>query len=136
VDLYRHILRPRGPELGDRQAAMEEQRPSSSGPGLSQPLRRHGPQPEAGIDELDREAIRGSRAALDELAKADLRGVGDSLVENFESAAVEEIGRVHRMPASAQFVGEGQEPGRLALRVVEKQHFSHVAPCGQWVEAH
>jgi hypothetical protein len=31
------------------------------------------------------------------------------------------------VPGSAQFFGEGEEPLGLTLRVVEQQHFSHVA---------
>ncbi|MEJ7720704.1 MAG: hypothetical protein WKF58_09770 [Ilumatobacteraceae bacterium] len=96
--------------------------------GLSQLLRRHHPEREPGVDDAAGQFVRCANAALADLPEADLTGVRHALVEGLERAAVVEVGRVHRVPRSTQFVGKGEEPRRLSLRMVEQQHFGHLVP--------
>ena len=42
-----------------------------------------------------------------------------------ERAPVEQVGCVHGVPGAAQFVGERDDAGGQALRVMEENHFGH-----------
>jgi hypothetical protein len=61
----------------------------------------------------------------DDLWKADLLGVGDTLVEVPERVAVVEVRRVDRMAGLPQFVSEVEEPGRLPLRMMKQEQRRH-----------
>src|SRR4029453_10200983 len=77
--------------------------------------------------ELRGQRARRALAAADDLAEAELPDVRHAFVDACENTAVEEVRSVHRVTGAAQVVCEGVEARRLALGVVEKQHFRHLA---------
>ena len=64
VDLHRHPLRPRLPELRDRDAGVHEQCPAGTGPGLREPLGDRHAEGESGVDEPGVELVGRGGAAL------------------------------------------------------------------------
>jgi hypothetical protein len=104
---------------------LAEQRTARTGPGLRQLLSRKHTEREAGVHQIGGQPLGRTEAALEHLAEADLLGVGHSLLEKGEGAAVVQIGRVHGVPCAAQLVGERDHPGGQPLRVVEEHYFSH-----------
>ena len=97
--------------------------------GLGQLLRRQHPQREAGVHDPAGKLVRGANPALDDFAEADLPGEHHTLIEGVEGAAVVEVWSVHTVPGSTQCIGEGEEPRRLTVCVVEQQDLSHLLPC-------
>src|SRR5947209_13389205 len=107
---------------------MEEQRPSRPRAGLGQVLRRQHPKRETGIDEPAGKLVSSTHAPLDHLAEADLLGERHTLIEGVERTAAVQVRSVHVVAGSTQLGGEGEEPRRLTLRMVEQQHLSHLTP--------
>jgi len=57
--------------------------------------------------------------------------VGNALVDGAESLALVQIRRVNDVPGSPELVGERDNPGSQALRVVEEQHLGHGGECSR-----
>ena len=92
--------------------------PRGPRPGLGQLLRRHHPEREPGVDELGRQPVGGPHPTLDDLAEADLAGVGHALVERVERAAVVEVGACTVCPARRSSSAKARNPS--------------VWPCAWW----
>jgi hypothetical protein len=127
VNLQRHARRPRASELRERDAGMEEQRAPRARPGLSQHLRRQHAEREPGVDDVRAQILGGGPAAPDDLAEADLLGVGHAAGQIGEGPAVVEIRRVHDVAARAELVGEREAAGRQPMRMMEQDDFGHGA---------
>ena len=110
---------------------MKQQRASRARSCLREHLRRHAAEREAGIDKLRRQVLGRGAAALQDRVEADLSGVVNALVDRVEGLAVVEIRRVNDVPCSPELVGERDNPGSQALRVVEEQHLGHGAECSR-----
>jgi hypothetical protein len=131
VDLHGHTIGPGAAELRGRQARVIQERTSGAGPRLRERLRGHAAEREPGVHDVDRQPGRELRAAVDDALEAGLARVRDALVDVVERVAVVEVGRVDGVAGLAQLVGEGQEPRRLPLRVMEEQHGRHIDTLGQ-----
>jgi hypothetical protein len=67
----------------------------------------------------------GESTALDDRVEADLLGVANAVGELAEGLAVVEIRGVNDVSPSAEFIGEGEAPGRQSLCMMEEQKLSH-----------
>lgn len=81
VDLDRDTVRPgfEGPLATDRQARVEEQGCAGSGPRLCNLLRRQHTEREPSGDELGRQFVGDTDAALPHIVESDLTDVGDAV---------------------------------------------------------
>lgn len=123
-----------GPLATDRQARVEEQGSTGSGPCLCQLLRRQHTEREPGIDELGRQFIGDADAALPHVVESDLTDVGETLIDALERASVEQVRRVHDVTGGPQVVGERAHTWGQPLCVVEQQDFGDTEPPGGMVE--
>ena len=131
MDLERGTLAPGAAEFGERNRGVKQQRAAGARPRVGQHLRRHPAEREPGIDKLRRQALGRGAATLQDRVEADLSGVVNALVDRVEGLAVVEIRRVNDVPSSPELVGERDNPGSQALRVVEEQHLGHGGECSR-----
>ena len=122
VDLDRDAIRPgsEGPLAANREAGVEEQGSTGSGPCLCELLRRQHAEREPGVYELGGQLVGDADAALPHVVESDLTDVGDTLVNALERASVEQVRRVHGVPGGPQVVGERAHAGGQPLCVVEQ----------------
>src|SRR5581483_9540557 len=125
VDLDGDTLgpRPKCPGAADRQARVEEQRAAGSGPRLRELLRRQNAEREPGVDEVRRQLVGGTDAALAQFVESGPADIGKSLVDGREYASTEQVGGVDRMAGRAKIVGEPAHAGRQSLCMVEQHNF-------------
>ena len=124
VDLDGDAVGP-APELGRREARVEEQRALRAGTRLGELLGRHDPEGEAGVDELRRESFGGADAALEQRSESDLLRVGDPIVQLRKGVPVVHVRRMDHVTCVPQLGDERAEPFRLPLCVMEQQDLGH-----------
>jgi hypothetical protein len=118
--------RPAGSELGRRRAGLEEQRAAGPWPRLCELLCRHHSERETGVDELRGQRLGRPGTAAHQLVRADAADVGHAIVDRREGPALEQVGRVHGVPGSAELAREAEHACGESLRVVKEQYFGHV----------
>src|SRR5579864_327128 len=127
VYLHRHPVGPGRAERRDRDARIEQQRAPRARPRLRQLLGREHAEREAGVDQPAGQFFDGLFAAPDHLVgEADLLGIAHPFLKGAEGTALEQVGRVHRVPGATQLVGDRDDAGGQSLRVVEEHHLGHV----------
>src|SRR5215203_901398 len=140
VNLERDARRPRVAELGERKGRVEQQRPLRAAAVLGEPLGRGGAEREASVDEAPGQGVGRGYATTRDRRESHLAGVADAVLERVERLALIEIRSMDGMPGGAKLVREGQEAGRLSLRVVKEQYLRHGGQptrrdCVEWMPA-
>lgn len=126
MDLRRNPVGPGSVELLGRETTVEEQRAPSSGPRLGQELGGHHSERESRVDQSGWQSIGGRSSSFEDRVESDRFGVRHARGHVREGGALVEVGRVNHVTCGSKFVGEGQESGGLALRVVEQKDLGHV----------
>src|SRR5207302_6836777 len=89
-------------------------------------------QREAGVDDLVRQGVGGTPAALNDRIEAHFLGVADSVRQLGENPAFVEVRGVHDVSGCAESIGEADAASRQTLRMMKEKDLSQGDPalCG------
>jgi hypothetical protein len=112
----------------ERQSRVAENGAACTGSRLCERLGRQHAQREPDVHHVVRQRCDGHPRALDDRHRpTEPLRVGEAVVDPLERPAVEEVGRVHRVPLVAQRVNEAADEVGDADRVVEDDDLGHQA---------
>ena len=101
MDLHRDAVGPwpECPFPGERYAGLVEHRAARTGPRLGEPLRHAGTEGEAGIHQARGQVGHGPVRPLAKYPVPDALGECDAIFDSRRLGPVEQVRRVHRVPA-------------------------------------